>query len=65
MLLAGDVGGTKTLLGIFVPEAPRPVLLEVRSYPSQSFDSLIAILVAFEADTAHRLSPASAAFGRA
>src|SRR6187402_1005538 len=63
MLLAGDVGGTKTLLGIFVPEAPRPVLLEVRSYPSQSFDSFIEILDAFESDTAHRLSPASAAFG--
>ena len=63
MLLAGDVGGTKTLLGIFVPEAPRPVLLEVRSYPSQSFDSFVAILDAFEADTAHRLAPAAAAFG--
>lgn len=63
MLLAGDIGGTKTLLGIFVPEAPRPVLLEVRSYPSQSFDSFVDILDAFESDTAHRLSPSAAAFG--
>ena len=64
MLLAGDVGGTKTLLGIFAPEAPRPVLLEVRSYPTQSFGSLIEILDTFESDTAHPLSPAAAAFRR-
>lgn len=63
MLLAGDIGGTKTLLGIFAPEAPRPVLLEVRSYPTQSFGSLIEILDTFETDTAHALSPAAAAFG--
>ena len=63
MLLAGDIGGTKTLLGIFGPEAPRPALLEVRSYPSQSFDSFVDILDAFTSDTAHRLSPSAAAFG--
>ena len=63
MLLAGDIGGTKTLLGTFAPDASRPVLLEVRSYPSQSFGSLIEILDRFEADTAQPLSPSAAAFG--
>src|SRR5215203_2757290 len=63
MLLAGDIGGTKTLLGLFDANTPRPILLEVRSYPSQSFESFGDILDAFQSDIARRLSPSAAAFG--
>jgi glucokinase len=46
MILAGDVGGTKTLLGLFDPGPPlRPV--RVASFASPSFPSLGAIVEAF------------------
>jgi glucokinase len=46
MILAGDVGGTKTLLGLFDPGPPlRPE--RVASFPSASFPSLVAIVEAF------------------
>ena len=32
MLLAGDIGGTKTLLGLYDTEAVRPRALIVRSF---------------------------------
>jgi len=48
MILAGDVGGTKTLLGLFEPGPPlRPV--RVASFRSGDFPSLAAILEAFGA----------------
>jgi glucokinase len=50
MLLAGDVGGTKTLLGLFERGDPRPRQVEVRSYPTADFPSFTAILDAFTAD---------------
>ena len=46
MLLAGDVGGTKTLLGLFergaVGDRPRPVL--VREFATLDFDSFEEIV---------------------
>jgi glucokinase len=50
MLLAGDVGGTKTLLGVFerAPERPRPIA--VRAYPTQAFPTFTAILTQFARD---------------
>ena len=50
MLLAGDVGGTKTLLGLFEPAAPRPLAGITRSYPTASFTSFTRMLEAFIAD---------------
>src|SRR3974390_1496715 len=40
MLLAGDIGGTKTLLGLFDESPSRPTRVEVKSFATLSFDSL-------------------------
>jgi glucokinase len=45
MILAGDVGGTKTILAAFEPDRRDPVILE--TYPSRDHASLGAILDAF------------------
>jgi glucokinase len=50
MLLAGDVGGTKTLLGLFERRQPRPVPLAVHSYPTASYARFSDILDAFAHD---------------
>ena len=50
MLLAGDVGGTKTLLGLFQPGAARPVPIALRAYPTNEFRSFTEILHAFQRD---------------
>ena len=54
MLLAGDLGGTKTLLGLFERGERRPQHILSRAYPTQEFDSFTAILDAF---TARVLAP--------
>jgi glucokinase len=50
MLLAGDVGGTKTLLGLFQRAPQRPVPVEFRAYPTREFCSFTEILEAFARD---------------
>ena len=50
MLLAGDVGGTKTLLGLFERGIPRPRPIVTNSYTTLSFSSLTEVLDAFAAD---------------
>ena len=47
MLLAGDVGGTKTLLGLFsrAPERPRPI--ETRQFTTLDFTDLRAMITEF------------------
>jgi glucokinase len=40
MLLAGDVGGTKTLLGLFSPAAERPAPIEVGEFVTLEYESL-------------------------
>lgn len=40
MILAGDVGGTKTLLGLFTPEAERPAPVEVGEFVTLEHDGL-------------------------
>jgi len=50
VLLAGDVGGTKTLLGLFEPAAPRPRLVAAHAYLTNTFSSFDAILDAFTRD---------------
>ena len=49
-LLAADVGGTKTLIGLFERAPRRPLPLERRVYDTQAFGSFSAILDAFETD---------------
>jgi len=40
MLLAGDVGGTKTLLGLFAPAAERPTAIEVGEFVTLDYGGL-------------------------
>lgn len=46
MLLAGDIGATKTLLGLFKP-APRPEPVDARAYTTLAYASLEDILAEF------------------
>jgi len=66
MILAGDIGGTKTALGIFEP-APgaAPTLLARETYPSGAHPSLEAIITIFLAGPGARARGAlrAAAFG--
>jgi glucokinase len=63
MILAGDLGGTKTLLGLFerAPRRPRPLV--THGYPTQEFDSFTAILDAFAREIGKRLQIDAAAVG--
>lgn len=63
MILAGDIGGTKTLIGLFEPRESRPVPVEVRSFPTTAFPGLPQIIDAFFADTPRRPNISAAAFG--
>ena len=63
MLLAGDLGGTKTLLGLFERGERRPRPLVSRVYPTQGFDRFSAILEAFAHDVGERLMVEAAAIG--
>jgi glucokinase len=50
MLLAGDIGGTKTLLGLFDSAPARPRAITVHSFGTLDFDDLSAMIAAFLAD---------------
>ena len=63
MLLAGDIGGTKTLLGLFDETRPRPQLVTRRSYETNAFDSFSAILDAFARDVGNSFPVSAAAAG--
>lgn len=54
MLLAADVGGTKTLVGLFRRGGERPQSLTVREYATLDFDSLDDIVQVFLEDTGIR-----------
>ena len=47
MILAGDVGGTKTNVGLFEVEDGRPRLIRAESYVSEEHAGLAALLAAF------------------
>lgn len=50
MLLAGDVGGTKTLLGLFERLVPRPRSIARRVFATLEYDDLPAMIAAFAAE---------------
>lgn len=50
MLLAGDVGGTKTFMGLFARGASRPEAVDVRSYRTLDFPGLVALSTQFLRD---------------
>ncbi|MBI3493367.1 MAG: glucokinase [Acidobacteria bacterium] len=52
MLLAGDVGGTKTLLGLFESAPVRPRRVGVRSFATLDYDNLETMIAAFLTDAA-------------
>ena len=47
MLLAGDIGGTKTLLGLYEPAGGRPGAVAVDAFPTQEYDRLEDIVTRF------------------
>ena len=47
MLLAGDVGGTKTLIGLFTGGAPRPKGVQTESFRTLDFPDLTSLVAAF------------------
>ena len=51
MLLAADVGGTKTLIGLYRPDGERPAPQVVREYGTLDFDSLDDIVRTFLDET--------------
>ncbi len=64
MLMAGDVGGTKTLLGLFERGSdPRPVTLATHSYTTNDFRSFGEMLDAFARDVQRPLRLDAVALG--
>jgi glucokinase len=61
MILAGDIGGTKTNLAYFSPEGDRLVLSTFKSYVSRDFGSLEEVIDRFTHE--HSASITHAAFG--
>ena len=47
MLLAGDVGGTKTLMGLFSPARPRPAVVRTASFRTLDFPDLTSLSLEF------------------
>jgi glucokinase len=47
MLLAADVGGTKTLIGLFRSPGPRPAPIETRVYATLDFENMSQLVEAF------------------
>lgn len=47
MVLAGDVGGTKTQIGLFDPVPARPRAITVRTFVTAEYASLIDLIAAF------------------
>ena len=66
MILAGDIGGTKTLLGFFDPDSGVHSPQSLHSYPSRDYPSLESILTRFMGEVDPPLTEGSlesAAFG--
>ncbi len=47
MLLAGDVGGTKTLLGLFARAPHRPTPVAIETFATMEFDGLVSMIREF------------------
>jgi glucokinase len=47
MLLAADIGGTKTLLGLFEPASPRPLPFVVRRFRTLDYPDLATMIAEF------------------
>lgn len=63
MILAGDVGGTKTLLGFFDSSGPRPAPLVVREIPTLDYPDLLTLVESFAMNAGRDHIPTRACFG--
>ena len=64
MLLAADVGGTKTLLGLFKQAPERPVSIETGEFVTLEYDSLVPMIREFlKAEGVEPKAIAAATFG--
>jgi len=64
MLLAGDIGGTKTLLGLFNPDPARPDRITTRSFSTPDYADLASMIDEFAGDsTVDQASIDRACFG--
>src|SRR5687768_4324850 len=63
MILAGDIGGTKTLIGLFHPAARRPTPVDVREFRTTTYGGLPAIIDEFLGAQPGRTVISTAAFG--
>lgn len=64
VILAGDLGATKTLLGLFDTAPGRPRVAHVREFPTTTFSSLTEMIAAYSADEPlSGVSISAAAFG--
>ncbi len=63
MILAGDIGGTKTLIGLFHPAARRPTPVDVREFRTTTYGGLPAIIDEFFGAQRGRTVINTAAFG--
>jgi glucokinase len=63
MILAGDVGGTKTLLALFEPADRRPTPVALHSYVTNDYGSFTEILNAFARDVGRPFTVTAAAAG--
>lgn len=61
MVLAGDVGGTKTQLGVYSADAPRPRPIETREFQTLEFDSLPQMIERFLRELGEAEPPIEAA----
>src|SRR5436190_8969177 len=61
MLLAGDIGGTKTLLGLYDPSSVRPRAISIRSFPTLDFDDLTSMIAEFIRTDEVKYAPIDAA----
>jgi glucokinase len=64
MILAGDIGGTKTLLGLFDPITARPRAIVVQPFATLGFPDLPSMIREFlQSDAARRVVVSQACFG--
>lgn len=70
ILLAGDIGGTKTILRLVESEAtsgdrqlPHQTTLHEQTYPSQEFADLVPMVRKFLSEAQSKVSPEKACFG--
>jgi glucokinase len=63
MLLAGDVGGTKTRLGLFKVIGGRPPMVVAREYTTREFPSLAAMINDFRKEAGSSSTIDAACFG--